>query len=145
MALSRAYFDTSALLKVYVWEEGSGQARRVVRSYRCLVSAVGPLELASAIRQRLETGSLTRREVERAERMIQKDRAHWDLVEVDRQVLERAGETVRDTGLRTLDAIHVASARVAQAYGRSRLPFVTGDARQRDACGLLGLDVIWVG
>jgi len=145
MALPRAYFDTSALLKVYIWEEGSGQARRAIREYRWFVSAISLLEMVPALRRRRDAGSLTGREVERVERLIQKDRAHWDIVEVDRQILERAEETLRETGLRTLDAIHMASARVAQGHARSPMAFVTGDARQRDACAELGLNAIWIG
>jgi len=116
MPLPRAYFDMSVLLKIYLREEGSGRARRLSRKYRCLVSAIAPLEMVSALRRHLAGGLLTSREVERMERLIQMDRAYWDLIEVDRPVLEHAEETVRETGLRALDAIHIGSARATQAY-----------------------------
>ena len=40
---------------------------------------------------------------------LEKDRGHWDLVEVTSEVLSRAEDLVWRTSLRTLDAIHVAS------------------------------------
>jgi hypothetical protein len=44
-----------------------------------------------------------------------------------------------------MGAIHVASLTAFQAAAGIRIPFVTGDGRQRDAATLLGLDVIWIG
>jgi hypothetical protein len=44
-----------------------------------------------------------------------------------------------------MDALHVASLTTFEAAAGIRIPFVTGDRRQRDAAALLGLDVIWIG
>lgn len=42
---------------------------------------------------------------------LHKNRAYWELVEVGAIVLSQAEELVQKTGLRTLDALHVAPAR----------------------------------
>jgi hypothetical protein len=47
--------------------------------------------------------------------------------------------------MRALDAVHFASLTTFQAAAGMRVPFVTGDGKQRDAAALLGLEVIWVG
>jgi hypothetical protein len=61
-------------------------------------------------------------------------------------VLNRAEEIMQQTvPIRALDAVHVASLTTFQAAVGIRIPFVTGDGRQRDAATLLGLDVIWIG
>jgi hypothetical protein len=50
-------------------------------------------------------------------------------------------------GVRTLDAVHLASALTIQAASGRRQPteLITGDVRQRDAAIGLGLQVTWVG
>jgi hypothetical protein len=61
-------------------------------------------------------------------------------------VLNRAEEIVQGTvPVRALDALHVASLTIFQAAAGIRVPFVTGDSRQRDAAAHLGLDVNWIG
>jgi hypothetical protein len=61
-------------------------------------------------------------------------------------VLNRAEEIIQGTvPMRALDAVHVASLTAFQAAAGIRIPFVTGDGRQRDAATFLGLDVIWIG
>ncbi len=47
--------------------------------------------------------------------------------------------------IRALDAIHVASLITFQSAAGIRVPFITGDGRQRDAAARLKLDVVWVG
>jgi hypothetical protein len=63
-------------------------------------------------------------------------------------VLNRAERVISQTGVRTLDAIHLASALHARAgAGTSEIPipFVTADMPQREAALRLGLDVQWIG
>jgi hypothetical protein len=144
MAGQPAYFDASVLVKRYVQEDGSALARVLLRRHRCVVSAIGPLEVTSALLRRAAAGHLSGRDVERFLTRMQGDRIHWDLLEVDRQVLEHAEEIVRGGGVRTLDALHLASAMTVEDYSRPRLAFVTADAEQRDAGVRLGLQVIWV-
>ncbi len=139
-----AYFDTSVLLKRYIQEGGSVQARTLFRRFRCLVSAIAPLEAVAALYRRLATGELRQGDLARLQALIQRDRAHWELLEVHRQILERAEDVIREASVRTLDAIHLATAILAQTYAGHRIPFITGDATQRDAGEQLGFDVVWV-
>jgi hypothetical protein len=77
---------------------------------------------------------------------IQSERTRWELVEVGAPVLIPAEEIVQGTfPMRALDAVHVASLTTFQAAARIRIPFVTGDATQRNTAAVLGLDVIWIG
>jgi uncharacterized protein len=59
-------------------------------------------------------------------------------------VIERAEELILSAPVRTLDALHIASALVFQSASGHRLPFITADSRQRDAARLLPLEVVWV-
>ena len=52
------YFDTSVVVKRYVWEPSSAVARTLLRRYRCLFSAILPVEVMSAVNRRQATGDL---------------------------------------------------------------------------------------
>jgi prevent-host-death family protein len=70
----------------------------------------------------------------------------WTLLEVDGRVLERAeAELTRGAPLRTLDALHIATALTFQADAGVRVPFITGDDQQRRAGLALSLEVVFVG
>jgi len=137
-----AYFDTSVLVKRYISEQGSARARTFLRDYRCLSSAITPLEAVSALHRRRVAGELSQSGFDAILKQLVNDRAYWSLVDVTSAVLERAETVVRETGVRTLDAIHLASALHVQAtMGRSdrRLSFVTADSVQLEAALRLGL------
>lgn len=139
-----AYFDTSVLVKRYVEERGSTATRKLLQRYRFLSSAVAPVEALSALSRRRTDGELTQRDFLAIKSRLHKDRAYWELVEVGPIVLSQAEELVQRAGLRTLDALHVASALTFQAASGLTIPFVTADARQRDAAESLALNLIWI-
>jgi uncharacterized protein len=139
-----AYFDTSVLVKRYVKERGSTATRKLLQRYRFLSSAVAPVEVLSALSRRRTAGELTQRDFLAIKSRLHKDRAYWELVEVGPIVLSQAEELVQRAGLRTLDALHVASALTFQAASGLTIPFVTADVRQRDAAESLALKLIWI-
>jgi predicted nucleic acid-binding protein len=144
MAGQWAYFDTSVLVKRYVKERGSRRARVLLRRHRFLSSAIAPLEVISALVRRRSAGELTKRDFSAILSRLRGDRDYWEVVQVSPLVLERGEGLIRTTGLRSLDAIHVASALVFQAGSGIRIPFVTGDTVQREAAREMGLDVVWI-
>jgi hypothetical protein len=46
--------------------------------------------------------------------------------------------------VKTLDALHIASAVMFQAVSGLTVPFITSHATERDAAQAMGLTVIWV-
>lgn len=98
-----AYFDISVSVKRSVKEAGSPVSRKLFERYRFLSSA-------SALARRRTAGELTQRDFLAIRSRLYKDRAYWELIEVGSIVLSQAEELVEKTGLRTLDALHVASA-----------------------------------
>ena len=139
-----AYFDTSVLVKRYIKEEGSTVARRLLQRYRLLSSAIAPVEVLSAMSRRRTAGELTHGDFLAIRSRLHKDRSYWELVEVGAIVLSQAEDLVQKTGLRTLNAVHVASALSFQAASGLTIPFVTADIKQRDAAETLALNLIWV-
>lgn len=139
-----AYFDTSVLVKRYVKEEGSGPTRRLLQRFRFLSSTVTPVEAMSAFSRRRASGELTPRDYLAIRSRLHKDRAYWELVEVGEQVLRQAEDLVQKTDVRTLDALHIASAVMFQGALGLTIPFITSDAKQRNAAQAMALTVIWV-
>ena len=145
MAPPWAYFDTSALVKRYVREEGSVRVRALLRRKGVLSAAIVTVELASTLSRRAMEGDLSPQDFGAMVSRIREDRAYWHLIELSPLVLTRAEELVQNSILRTLDAIHVAAALVFEEVSSARLQFVTGDSRQAEATRALGLEVIQVG
>lgn len=135
-----AYFDTSALIKRYVGEAGRREVLRLLRRHDCVTSALLPVELRSALRRRVAEATLDEARVPEILKRFATDRAFWALVEVTSNVLATAEALVATHPLRTLDAIHVASAQLfAARITASKLTFVSADARQTAAAAAVGM------
>jgi hypothetical protein len=144
MAVNPAYFDTSVLIKWYVAEAGSSLARGLLNRYRVLSSAIAPAEAMSALRRRRASNDLDERTVAAILGELRMDRQKWELIALTSLVIARAEVLIQDGTLRTRDALHVASALAVEADTSRRVPFVTADARQREAAERLNLEVVWV-
>lgn len=142
---SWAYFDTSVLVKTYVEEQASGLAIALLRNHLFLSCALAPIELMSALTRRKAGGEITATQLAMLLSRIERDRKRWTLVNLDSHILVRAESLCRDSGLSTLDALHVASALVFWESSGLRIPFATANASQRDAAEEWKLDVLWVG
>lgn len=119
-----SYVDTSALLKAVVDERWSEAFTEHVQDDLLMSSGVVVTELHRAA-ARVDIDHKT------IDRLLD-----WiDLVEVTPTVLVRAG-LLPHTSLRSLDAIHIASAMVGAAT-----EFITYDDRQADAARTVGLTV----
>jgi predicted nucleic acid-binding protein len=139
-----AYFDTSVIVKQYVEEPGTPAAQSLLRRHRIISSALATVELTSAVMRRRAAGQISTSQWARTLRSVQIDRAHWELLAVTEAVIARAEEVIRTTHLRSLDALHVASAQLCSTFSGKPIPFITADVRQRTAAATAGLDVVWV-
>ena len=140
--MSLAYFDTSALVKNYVREAGSSRVRALLTSYEFLSSAITPIELQSAVQRRHRQRAISQPHYKSIISRLAGDRSYWQLVEVVPQVLSKAEELAVTENVRTLDAIHIASAMIIQASFPTRLPFISADERQLAAAQNCKLTVI---
>jgi uncharacterized protein len=137
-----AYFDTSALVKRYVKEDGTLHALRLIRRHRILTSAITPLETVSALSRRRNSGELAERDFLAILSTMRKDRTRWELVEISPLVLSQAEKLIQKTTLKTLDALHIASAIAFHAASGISIPFITWDKRQRTAAEQLQLELV---
>ncbi len=147
MAAPWAYMDTSLILKRYLEESGTAEARQLLRRYRVVSSAITPVEATSALWRRRALGDVAEADLQAILRRLAEDRSHWEFVDLTTDVLDRAEQVIQRAGVRTLDAVHLASALTVQTANdrRRQAQFITSDARQCDAAAGLGLRVTWVG
>jgi predicted nucleic acid-binding protein len=131
VAATLVYLDSSALVKLVVREERTDALRAWLSSHPGVVSSsIAVTEVRRAV-GRASTG---RSLADRA-RLVLDGAA---LLAVDVSVLETAAG-LKPPELRTLDAIHVAS---ALSLGADLLAFVTYDDRQEVAARRAGLPVV---
>jgi uncharacterized protein len=138
------YFDTSVLIKRYIQESGSEQAKSLLAKYRFLSSRIALIEAASTFRRRRDSKDLDARHFDAIFERFDADRAHFELIEPTRDVFDRAEKLVRERTLRSLDAIHIASALCFNDSTNNRMPLITADVHQRHAAERALLEVIWV-
>ena len=124
------YLDASAAVKLVVEEPESAALADRVRDEVLVSSELCRLEVARALR-RLGLGA-------GAARLGRRVMDRFDLLRVDARILDRAVE-VGPPRLRSLDAIHVAS---ALAFERQLEAFVTYDRRLANAADLVGLPLV---
>ena len=78
--LSWAYFDTSTYLKLYLLENGSEEARRLVSKYQILSSAVLLTECFSALSRKKEAGGVEERIFNQVVRIIREDLRYVEII-----------------------------------------------------------------
>ena len=133
------YCDTSAMAKRYVREAGRAALMKLVDRRRVVASVLMPLELHSAFVRRVREGTLTTIALPRLFERLAADRQHWTLVETTAEVLATAESLLEVHSLRTVDAVHVASASVFQRRLGAPVIFVSADGRQVKAAAREGL------
>lgn len=142
MALT--YLDSSALAKRYLPEVGSAWVARLCQQEPVAISLLAIPELASALARRTREGALTTQLRDTLfQAFIRDARSFMVIAQQAATLLLTAPLPVR---LRTLDALHVASARLAFAHARRRGvatgSFVTADRALLDAARWAGLPTL---
>lgn len=148
MALS--YLDTSALAKRYLPEVGSAWVEQLCQQEPVAISLVAIPELASAIARRVREGALSAQQRDTLFQAFVRDARSFTVVEPGQAIAEQAAALLLTAPLpvrlRTLDALHVASAQLAFARARRRGvatgSFVTADRALLDAASWAGLPTL---
>ena len=129
------YVDSSALLKRYVEEADSAAADALLRADRDLLTARHTIAEVRRNLARLLSG----RDLVAARLAFADDLRSFSIVELDAATCESAASIAEATGVRTLDALHLAAAQRVTAPG---VGFLTFDLRQAQAARALGLTVV---
>lgn len=134
------YLDTCVIVKLISHEPDSEAYDRLVRGHPVTTSELAVAEVRSALFAKERTGRISRAARLAGWHLFQERvrEGEFELLPLNRLVLERAGGIVEQchpqVPLRTLDAIHVAT---AELQGSQEM--CSSDLRVRDACIFLGL------
>jgi predicted nucleic acid-binding protein len=129
------YVDSSALLKLYVDEADSDDAQRFLDADPVLVTSwLSLVEVRRNLSRLLSGAALTR-----AREACERDFDAMALVNLDERGWRRAADIAEFTGVRSLDALHLAAALQLQIPD---LVFCTFDLRQGQSARQLGLRVV---
>ena len=127
--------DSSALLKRYIDEPDSETAEALLRSDPSLLTARHTIVEVRRNLARL----LVDNDAAAARSAFTQDLRVFSIVELDELTCDTAAGIAEMTGVRTLDALHLAA---AQRVGGPAVPFLTFDLRQAQAARSLGLTVV---
>jgi predicted nucleic acid-binding protein len=124
------YLDTSALVKRFVWEAGSGEVGSLLARGEPVASAtIAYAELYSGLTRRHREGGLSKLQYQLACRRFERDWMALVKVELGAEILTSARGMIQQHGLRAFDAIHLASALGLQAAVNEPVTFVAADQR----------------
>lgn len=141
-----AFVDSSGLVKLYA-DEADHAAIREIRSP--VVSAVARVEVPSALWRKVRAGEIP---PDAARVLIDEFEADWHgtpeddprfaAVAVGSEVLERAARVTGVHGLRTFDAVHLASALTARMVAPELTKFAAFDVELRVAAAAEGFTLL---
>jgi hypothetical protein len=129
------YVDSSALLKRYVEEPESAQCERyLLGDPDWLTARITCVEVRRNLARLLDAGALAE-----ARRSFARDWKRMTIVELDEATCVMAAELAEASGVRSLDALHLAA---AGRVGRDALRFLTYDIRLARTARERGFTVI---
>jgi predicted nucleic acid-binding protein len=134
----KAYFESSVILRVVLGERG--RLSEWSKTSDAVTSEITRVECLRTLDRLRLVGGMADRELARRRATVLDVLTGFDLVRVNRAVLERASDPF-PTQIRTLDALHLASALLLRTrFGALR--FATHDADLAAAARSEGLPVI---
>lgn len=134
-----AYFDTSALVPLFVEEPTSARCIRLWdEADRVVAARIVYVEARAALARAERLGRMSARALRGAVDDLDRSVVQVDHVELTEQLVRDAGALAQDRGLRGYDAVHLAA---AVAIADDQTVLVTGDGDLASAAGEMGLAV----
>jgi uncharacterized protein with PIN domain len=136
------YAESSAVLAWLLDENSAADVRRSLAAADIVVASdLTLIECDRVILRAAAAGELTEAEAADRHAHLTSAASHWHILRVGPEIVERARRPFPGEPIRTLDAIHLASALVART-AIVGLTLLSVDDRVRRAGKKLGLDVI---
>ena len=134
------YAETSAVLRWLLSQEGGeGIRARLAKARHVVSSRLTMIEARRVVRRAERDGWMTAAEAADVLALLAQATSTWSLLEVSEAVARRAEDAFPNEPVRTLDAVHLASALfLRQAF--PDLVLVSVDERLRANAALLGFD-----
>jgi uncharacterized protein len=135
------YYDTSAVFKLYVIEQGSSGVRRLMELDEApITSTATAAEVPAALAMGVRAGRFGADKAQAALESFRHEWADYARFPLSGTLADEAGQLAWRLGLRGYDAVHLATAQEAgRLYGESPV-MVTFDRRLYQAARSLGLE-----
>lgn len=136
------YLDTSAIVKLYVDEDGSPLVRSAVQAAEVVAtSRVAYAETRAALAAASRQGRIAEAERAVAAAAFRADWRSFCVVHVTQELVELAADLAEEKALRGFDAIHLASAVFLLQRTGQVVRFLAWDRRLNQAAAEMGLQV----
>ncbi len=138
----KLYVESSAVL-AWLLEEAAADSVEAAfdRADGVVASDLTLVECDRALMRAYAVGVLSEMEMARRRAVLEAVSVNWILLKLDREVLERARRRFPAEPVRTLDALHIASALAARS-AISDLALLSLDRRVRENAAALGFEVL---
>ncbi len=136
------YAESSAVLTWLLGEPRERDARALLSAAkRVLTSELTLIECDRALIRAEALGDLSAARRSELSGVLRAASVRWDVLKIDDEIVRRARQPFPQEPIRTLDAIHLASALAARSAVR-RMALLSLDDRIRAAARTMGLDVV---
>jgi len=137
------YLDTSALVKLYAEEAGSGLVRQRVRDSDLIAtSLVAYAEARSALARKGRSREISRPALTQCKKEFERDWLRLHRLPIDETLIRKAGQLAEEYALRALDALHLATADLMQITLRDAVTFACFDDALNKAAEARGLALL---
>lgn len=137
------YFDTSALIKHYIAEEGSEFVSSLVADATIIATGViTRAELSAGVNRLLRMNFISKEHHTIALQDFRSDWNHYERIAVSEEIVARADLLACEYSLRGYDATHLSCGLTWQDALELRVSLVSFDAELRDAARKSGLLVL---
>ena len=144
--MASVYLDTSALIKLYVQEDGTARVEALTvdrDDTRVIVLDITLVESRSAVRRREREGDISTADADRILKQIEDDAAAFFLLQPSTSaVMEEAARLIDRHPLQAYDALQLAGCLVVGHHAPGPLTFVCADARLCQAAILEGVTTL---
>jgi len=134
------YLDTSALIKLYVSEDGTDSVRDAVeRASVVAASRVSYVEARAALARAQRESRIGKQDLGHAVAVLKEDWKRFLVLEVTADLVRRAGDLAEEHALRAYDALQLASALILKDGISAEVSFLSFDEDLSHAAKSAGL------
>lgn len=122
------YFDSSALVKRYLKEDGTEVVKSILRAEKMIgTSKLTYPEMFSAFMRKFRTAEIGEKHLQSVIDTFETDWAHFFVIEFHDELLQRGKELIERYPLKAADAVHLSSALWLELTTKANLTFLTSD------------------
>lgn len=137
------FCDTSALVKLYVREDGTDtMMEQATASEVVAVCRIAWVEIMSALARRSREQSADAAAIAQARKRVVTDGPHYLTVEITQELVELAGEYADAFALRAYDSVQLAAVQTVNQELPGEVRFACYDERLVKAARVLGIEAV---